>query len=60
MELSEDDIREFITAWKNDFAEVLSEGEARHEASRLLDFLLLLARPLPSERGDGESREPTP
>lgn len=45
MDLSANDIEEFREAWRRDFGELLSEGEARHQASRLLDFLLLLAQP---------------
>jgi hypothetical protein len=38
MQLSDEQIGEFIEAWKADFGETLSIEEARAEALRLLDF----------------------
>lgn len=47
MELTDEDIREFIDAWKKDFGETISTAEARKHASALMELCLLLARPLP-------------
>jgi hypothetical protein len=43
MVLEEDDIREFIELWKEEFGEVLSTDEARYHASRFLELYALLA-----------------
>lgn len=47
MDLSDQDIEEFREAWRRAFGELLSESQARYHASRLMEFLLMLARPLP-------------
>ena len=49
MQLDDQDIREFIALWKEEFDEDLTLDEARHHASQLLELFWLLARPLPSE-----------
>jgi hypothetical protein len=38
MQLSEQQIRDFIEAWRADFGETLSAEAAQSEAIRLLDF----------------------
>jgi hypothetical protein len=38
MQLSDEQIKDFIEAWKADFGETLPDEEARAEALRLLDF----------------------
>jgi hypothetical protein len=42
-------VREFQEAWKEEFSEELTEGEAQVELSRLVQFYLLVSRPLPPE-----------
>ena len=42
MDLSEEDIRGFIEAWRKDFGETLSREEAESTAKRLLDFFVRL------------------
>jgi len=49
MQVDDQDIREFAGIWKLEFNEDLSDDEARHHASQLLELFWLLARPLPSE-----------
>lgn len=49
MELTDEDIREFIGAWQEDFSEQISTAEARKHASALMQLCLLLERPLPEE-----------
>ena len=44
MELSDDDIREFIDAWKEAFSEKISQEEAHQYGSQLLELYGLLAR----------------
>lgn len=42
MELSDQDIREFMAAWKEEFSEVLTVEEARLHASLLLKLYMHL------------------
>ncbi|HYN35880.1 MAG TPA: hypothetical protein VEV82_02785, partial [Actinomycetota bacterium] len=55
MELTGEDIREFIDAWQKDFGETISTAEARKHASALMEICLLMARPLP----EGEHEKTT-
>lgn len=43
MELTDEDLTEFIEIWKDEFKEDLSLGDARHHASQLLELYMLLA-----------------
>ena len=47
--LTPEDIAEFIAIWKAEFDEVLTEDQARHHAGRLLKLYVLLSRKLPNE-----------
>jgi len=38
VDLTNEDIQEFIKAWKGDFGETLSPGAARSEINRLMTF----------------------
>lgn len=62
MQLTDDSVREFSSAWEAEFGEALSIGEARERASLLLELYVLLARPLPREaqppRVEGEKHDP--
>jgi len=40
-------IKEFITAWKDEFDEELSEGQAQLQLHELVEFYCLVARALP-------------
>jgi hypothetical protein len=55
MDIPEETITDFIRGWKQEFGEELSRDEARSQASRLLDFFLKLAEPLPSELEERKS-----
>lgn len=50
MHLTDEDIHEFIDAWKSDFGEALTKENARKHASALMDFCLLLERKHPVSR----------
>ena len=43
MQLTDEDIREFAALWKEEFAEEISQQEARRYASQLLELYQLLA-----------------
>jgi len=49
MELTDEDLGEFVAIWKEEFGEIISMDEGRHAASQLLELYTLLGRPLPSE-----------
>ncbi len=49
MEFSDADIQAFIEAWEKDFGETLTPSDATHHATRLMQFALLAARPLPDD-----------
>lgn len=55
MELTHEDIREFIDAWQKDFGETISTAEARKHASALMEICLLLAQPLPEGEHEATS-----
>ncbi len=57
MRISEERVRELIEIHEEEFGERLSAGEARAMGARLVELYLKLAEPLPSERGQGVSRE---
>lgn len=43
MTLSEQEIQDFIDAWRTDFGETLAPAAARSEALRLIDFFAWMA-----------------
>ena len=43
MELSAEDIREFVEIWREEFGEEIPAGDARHRASRLIELFAVLA-----------------
>ncbi len=43
MELTPEDIAEFIAIWHEEFGETITEAEARHHGSQLLELYLALA-----------------
>ena len=43
MELTSEDITEFIALWQEEFGETITEAEARHHGSKLLELYLALA-----------------
>jgi hypothetical protein len=50
MNITNDRVRAFQEAYKEDFGEEIPMDEAREVAERVLNLYLLLSRPLPSER----------
>ena len=56
IELSQDDLRAFIEAWGDACGEELSLDEASHHATRLVQWILLMAKPIP---GEARSVDPT-
>lgn len=60
MQLTDDDIREFIELWKQEFDEVLTSAQAREEATRLLELAMLLARTPPPDVPKKTKSNPTP
>ena len=51
MTFSDDSIDRFIAIWDTEFDEKLTPDQARAEASRLMELLLMLMKPLPGEPG---------
>jgi hypothetical protein len=51
VQLTKKQIEEFQDLWEKEFGERLTQGEAEAEAKRLLEFFLILTRPLPPEAG---------
>ena len=45
MELTSEDIKEFIEIWREEFKEEIGIPEARHRGSQLLELYTVLARP---------------
>lgn len=58
MELTDDDIAEFIDAWRAEFDEEISPGDARIRAGQVLELFLLLHSPLPGEEQPQTSESP--
>jgi len=42
MQLTEDDLREFLEIWSEEFKEALTTADARQRAAELLELYLLL------------------
>jgi len=55
MDIPDKDIDAFIAIWKKEIGTTLSRDEAKSRASRLLDLMLRLAQPLPSERAEQDA-----
>jgi hypothetical protein len=49
MQLTDDDLEEFIKLWREEFHEEISMEEARKRGTELIELYWLLSRPLPSE-----------
>ena len=56
VKLTDEDIRDLIEVWRQEFGETLTVEQARHHGSQVMQLCLLLARPLPSERAAKETR----
>ncbi len=54
VQLTDEDIRDLIEVWRQEFGETLTVEQARHHGSQIIQLCLLLARPLPSERATEE------
>lgn len=54
MQISDEDMEEFKQRYAAAFGEQLAPAEASEMATRLINLYLLLAEPLPSERGTTE------
>lgn len=50
MQISDEDLEEFIRLYAAEFGEQLSKAEASEIAGRFVDLYTLLAEPLPSEQ----------
>jgi hypothetical protein len=59
MSLTDQDIKDFIEAWFDEFAERLSPDAARHEATLLLDLYTLLLEYDDTSHDDVSDRGPT-
>ncbi len=49
MDLSDDEVTEYARLWAQEFGEELSDDDARHHATRLLELYLALAGEPPAE-----------
>jgi len=49
IDLTDEDIREFIAIWETEFGEQISADRARLEAGLLLELAWALVQPLPGE-----------
>jgi hypothetical protein len=56
MKIDEQDLREFMQLYEAEFSEKLSLEEARVLVGRLLELYVLLARPLPRDRGHDQDQ----
>lgn len=50
MQISDEDLEEFMRLYTAEFGEALSKAEASEIAGRFVDLYTLLAEPLPSEQ----------
>ena len=50
MAVSQEDLREFMRLYKEEFGTDITEDEARAMTARLINLYLKLLEPLPSER----------
>ena len=50
VKLTDEDIRDLIEVWRQEFGETLTVEQAHHHGSQIMRLCLLLARPLPGER----------
>lgn len=58
MEFKDEDIKEFIRLWEEEFGEKLSSEEARLKTDLLIDFWYQISQPL-SEDSNGSREEPS-
>jgi hypothetical protein len=47
MAISDENLREFIAIWQEEYDEILTLAEAREYAQWMLDFYMLIHRPAP-------------
>lgn len=57
MSISEERVRDFIRAYREEFGDELSADQAREMLTRLVTLYQLLARPLPEEANDQQTVE---
>jgi hypothetical protein len=50
MQLTEDDLQEFIKIWRDEFHERIAPEDARQRATELLDLYVILSSPDPEEQ----------
>lgn len=50
MQITDEDLQEFMRLYTAEFGEDLSKAEASEIAGRFVDLYMLLSEPLPSER----------
>ena len=53
MQFSDQDLEEYQQIWKEEFHEEISQENARHSASMLMELFVLLSPPLPEASPDG-------
>lgn len=58
MNLKWSDVEEFREVWEGEFGQRLSDGEARHQAARVLNLFMLLARTHPRNGREPEDNAP--
>jgi len=59
MQLEDEDIREFIQIWEEEFHETLAPDAARHHASQLLELYALIAKLPALGKHENTSHEPS-
>lgn len=60
MNLSDQQIQDFIEAWRKDFGETLSPEAAEKEAARLIDFFMQMEEGLRSQRTQADRPDHLP
>ncbi len=55
MQISDEDLKEFMALYEREFGEQLARSKASEMATRLINLYMLLAKPLPSERATTQS-----
>lgn len=52
MQITDDDINEFMASYQAEFGKEISRQDALEMTTRLINLYLIIYRPLPGERGD--------
>lgn len=52
MQISDDDLNEFMALYRTEFGKEISRQDALEVTTRLINLYLIIYRPLPGERGD--------